>query len=62
MIPERLYELLPALYAILGLFGLIASENAMGYVCSISLLHSAWHISSLRSMYRANQYGRRRTR
>lgn len=54
MVPARLYELLPAIYVVLGVLGLIASHNALGYVCSCALLHAAWHISSLRRMYRTD--------
>lgn len=52
MVPDRLYEALPAIYAVVGFWALLAAENTLGVFSSLLLLTAAGVITKLRYDYR----------
>ena len=54
MVPTRLYELLPALYVVVGLLALLSADNLLGAL-SAGLLSAAAVIIKMRRDYRRNK-------
>lgn len=55
MVPTRLYELLPALYVVVGLLALLSADNMLGALSAgLLLLLAAAVIIKMRRDYRRN--------
>lgn len=52
MIPQPFYELLPYIYMLIGLFGLIGLESGWGKLCSLVLIAAGIVVQQLRARYR----------
>lgn len=59
-IPHRLYEALPALYAIAGLLTIFNLPNAFGWLSGLLLIGAGWQVWRMRFAYRSQRSGRRR--
>lgn len=52
MLPRSIYEALPYLYFLFGIFALFAASPIYGKACALLLIVNAIHIYKLRKSYR----------
>ncbi len=54
MIPQPIYALLPYIYMLIGLFGLIGLESNLGKLCGLLLIVAGIVVHQLRARYRVD--------
>ncbi|MDP3175625.1 MAG: hypothetical protein Q8M88_14425 [Phenylobacterium sp.] len=60
-LPHRLYEALPALYAIAGLLTLFNLPNTLGWLSGLLLIGAGWQVWRMRYAYRSQRSRQRRS-
>ncbi len=54
MIPQPIYALLPYIYMVIGVFGLIGLESDLGKLCGLVLIATGIVVQQLRARYRVD--------